>query len=139
MELLAERVIFIPGAVDLFPESQLNIMASFAQLERANIEELQADGASAAKQRVIHQGRGRQLTDDQLPGARHFIKTGVSKQKSPAGSASAAPPCTVRSRDMTVASGMKPKSRPGLDRHPSHDQFEELLCAVAGLSWAIYR
>lgn len=79
VEFLNERVTFKPGATDPFAEFQLNIMASFAQLERAITKERQAEGIRAAKERGVYQGRARKLTAEQLAQARELIETGVSK------------------------------------------------------------
>lgn len=79
VEFITERVTFRPGATDAFAEFQLNIMASFAQLERAIAKERQADGIRAAKERGVYQGRARKLTAEQLREARELIETGVPK------------------------------------------------------------
>ncbi|MBG6185275.1 DNA invertase Pin-like site-specific DNA recombinase [Arthrobacter sp. CAN_A214] len=79
VEFIAERVRFTPGGADPFAEFQLNIMASFAQLERAITRERQADGIRAAKERGAYQGRSRKLTDDQLLEARNLIEARVPK------------------------------------------------------------
>ncbi|KQO00791.1 transposase [Arthrobacter sp. Leaf234] len=79
VEFIAERVTFTPGSADPFAEFQLNIMASFAQLERAITRERQADGIRAAKERGAYQGRSRKLTDDQLLEARNLIEARVPK------------------------------------------------------------
>ena len=79
VEFLNERVTFKPGAADPFAEFQLNIMASFAQLERAITKERQAEGIRAAKERGAYQGRARKLTAEHLATARELIDTGVPK------------------------------------------------------------
>ncbi len=79
VEFLTEHVTFKPGATDHFAEFQLNIMASFAQLERAITKERQADGIRAAKERGVYQGRSRKLSTEQLATARDLIDTGVPK------------------------------------------------------------
>jgi len=79
VEFLTEHVTFKPGATDHLAEFQLNIMASFAQLERAITKERQADGIRAAKERGVYQGRSRKLSTEQLATARELIDTGVPK------------------------------------------------------------
>lgn len=79
VEFIAERVTFRPGAADPFAEFQLNIMASFAQLERAIAKERQGDGIRAAKARGVYKGRPRALTADHLEHARELIDAGVPK------------------------------------------------------------
>jgi DNA invertase Pin-like site-specific DNA recombinase len=79
VEFIAERVAFRPGAADPFAEFQLNIMASFAQFERAIAKERQADGIRAAKARGVYAGRARKLTDEQVAQARDLIADGVPK------------------------------------------------------------
>lgn len=79
VEFIAERVTFSPGVRDPFAEFQLNIMASFAQLERAITRERQAEGIRAAKARGVYQGRTRKLTAEQLVTARELMSTGVPK------------------------------------------------------------
>ncbi|PFG44898.1 DNA invertase Pin-like site-specific DNA recombinase [Georgenia soli] len=79
VEFLSERVTFRPGATDAFADFQLNIMASFAQLERAIAKERQAEGIRAAKARGVYTGRARKLTAQDLANAREWIGAGVPK------------------------------------------------------------
>ena len=79
VEFIHERVTFRPGATDIFAEFQLNIMASFAQLERAIGKERQAEGIHAAKARGVYTGRARKLSAEDLAQARELIDTGVPK------------------------------------------------------------
>ena len=79
VEFIAERVTFSPNTRDPFAEFQLNIMASFAQLERAITKERQAEGIRAAKARGVYKGRTRKLTSEQLAAARELLSAGVSK------------------------------------------------------------
>lgn len=79
VEFITERVTFRPGTADAFAEFQLNIMASFAQLERAIAKERQAEGIRAAKARGVYTGRARKLTVAHLAEARQLIATGVPK------------------------------------------------------------
>ncbi len=79
VEFVQERVTFRPGATDMFAEFQLNIMASFAQLERAIAKERQAEGIRAAKARGVYSGRARKLSAEDLAHARALIDIGVAK------------------------------------------------------------
>ena len=79
VEFINERVTFAPGSSDPFAEFQLNIMASFAQLERAIAKERQAEGIRAAKARGVYQGRTRKVAAEQLDMARELIKNGIPK------------------------------------------------------------
>jgi len=79
VEFIHERVTFCPGTTDAFAEFQLNIMASFAQLERAIAKERQAEGIRAAQARGVYTGRPRKLTAENLATARQLIETGVPK------------------------------------------------------------
>jgi len=79
VEFIHERVAFRPGTTDAFAEFQLNIMASFAQLERAIAKERQAEGIRAAQARGVYTGRPRKLTAENLATARQLIETGVPK------------------------------------------------------------
>lgn len=79
VEFIHERVSFQPGASDPFAEFQLNVMGSFAQLERAISKERQAEGIRAAKARGVYKGRARKLSAEQLDEARKLIDTGVPK------------------------------------------------------------
>lgn len=81
VEFVTERVSFRPGSADAFAEFQLNIMASFAQFERAIAKERQAEGIRAAKARGVYQGRTRKLTAAQLAEARESITSGVPKAR----------------------------------------------------------
>ncbi len=79
VEFLAERVTFAPDRADPLAKFQLNIMASFAQLERAITKERQAEGIKAAQSRGVYRGRARKLTIGQLTEAREQIGLGVPK------------------------------------------------------------
>lgn len=79
VDFITERVTFSPGTTDPFAEFQLNIMASFAQLERAITRERQAEGIRAAKARGVYQGRARKLAPEQLASARELMSTGIPK------------------------------------------------------------
>lgn len=79
VEFIAEHLTFRPGKTDAFAQFQLNIMASFAQLERAISKERQAEGIRAAKERGVYAGRARKLSEGQLADARGWIGDGVSK------------------------------------------------------------
>jgi DNA invertase Pin-like site-specific DNA recombinase len=79
VEFITERVTFRPGVTDPYSEFQLNVMASFAQLERAISKERQADGIRAAKERGVYAGRARKLTDEDLADARKQINAGIPK------------------------------------------------------------
>ncbi|GAA3513933.1 recombinase family protein [Georgenia daeguensis] len=79
VEFLDERVAFRPGATDAFAEFQINIMASFAQLEKAIAKERQAEGIRAAKARGVYTGRAPKLTAEDLTNAREWIEAGVPK------------------------------------------------------------
>lgn len=79
VEFIKERLSFTPGSRDAFAEFQLNMMASFAQLERAIIKERQAEGIAAAKKRGVYKGRKKALTAEQLAQARTDIDRGIPK------------------------------------------------------------
>ncbi|MGC5627192.1 recombinase family protein [Georgenia sp. Z1344] len=74
-----ERVSFEPGASDPFAEFQLNVMGSFAQLERAISKERQTEGIRAARARGVYKGRARKLTVEQVVEARSLISDGIPK------------------------------------------------------------
>lgn len=79
VEFIHERVTFRPGTTDVFAEFQLNIMAAFAQLERAIAKERQAEGIKAAKARGVYAGRARKLSAEDVVQARLLVETGVPK------------------------------------------------------------
>lgn len=81
VEFITERVTFSPGTIDPYGEFQLNLMASFAQLERAITRERQADGIRAAKARGVYKGGKPKLTAEQVAEARELIAAGVPKTK----------------------------------------------------------
>lgn len=58
---------------------QLQLMAAFAQLERALIRDRQREGIEAAKARGVYRGRSRRLTGEQIAAAQTDISAGVSK------------------------------------------------------------
>lgn len=76
---LKEGISFSPGDNDPYAEFQLNIMASFAQLERAIARERQADGIRAAKARGAYKGRARALNARQVAEARKLLAEGAQK------------------------------------------------------------
>lgn|SRR5690625_3663742 len=79
VEFIHEGLTFTKGSEQPFAQFQLNIMASFAQLERAIIRERQAEGIAAAKKRGVYKGRAKALTEEQLVQARADIDKGVPK------------------------------------------------------------
>lgn len=79
VEFIKERLSFAHGGGDAFTEFQLNVMASFAQLERAITKERQAEGIAAAKKRGAYKGRAKALTSQQLAQAREDVERGVPK------------------------------------------------------------
>lgn len=81
MEFLTEKASFRRDTRDPFAEFQLNIMASFAQLERSISKERQAEGIKAAKARGVYKGRTPKLNPEQLAEARDLIKAGVPKAR----------------------------------------------------------
>lgn len=81
VEFITEKAAFRAGTSDPFAEFQLNIMASFAQLERSISKERQAVGIKAAKARGVYQGRAPKMKPDQLARARELIATGVPKAR----------------------------------------------------------
>lgn len=81
VEFITERVTFSPGTIDPYSEFQLNLMASFAQLERAITRERQADGIKAAMARGVYKGGKPKLTAAQVAKARELIAAGVPKTK----------------------------------------------------------
>lgn len=74
-----ERLSFTRGSTDAFAEFQLNVMAAFAQLERAITKERQAEGIAAAKKRGVYKGRAKALSAEQLAQARVDVSRGVPK------------------------------------------------------------
>lgn len=81
VEFITEKATFRAGNRDPFAEFQLNIMASFAQLERSISKERQAEGIKAAKARGVYQGRTPKMKHEQLVQARELIATGVPKAR----------------------------------------------------------
>lgn len=81
VEFITEKATFRAGNRDPFAEFQLNIMASFAQLERSISKERQAEGIKAAKARGVYQGRTPKMKQEQLVQARELIATGVPKAR----------------------------------------------------------
>lgn len=79
VEFVKERLTFTQGRSDAFAEFQLNVMAAFAQLERAITRERQAEGIAAAKKRGVYKGRTKTLTAEQLTQAHEDINRGVPK------------------------------------------------------------
>lgn len=79
VEFVRERVTFRPGETDPLAEFQLNVMASFAQLERAIARERQAEGIKAAKARGVYKGRKPSLNEEQVEQAREWVDAGVPK------------------------------------------------------------
>ena len=81
VEFINEKANFRAGASDPFAEFQLNIMASFAQLERSISKERQAEGIKAAKARGAYQGRAPKMKPEQVAQANELIDAGVPKAR----------------------------------------------------------
>ncbi|MGP5394881.1 recombinase family protein [Arthrobacter rhombi] len=81
VEFIAEKASFRSGTADPFAEFQLNIMASFAQLERSISKERQAEGIKAAKARGVYQGRSPKMKPEQVAQANELIASGVPKAR----------------------------------------------------------
>lgn len=81
VELLTERTSFRTDTKDPFAEFQLNVMASFAQLERSISKKRQAEGIKAAKARGVYKGRAPKLKPEQLTEAHEMITAGVPKAR----------------------------------------------------------
>lgn len=79
VEFIKERLTFAQEGADAFAEFQLNIMAAFAQLERAITKERQAEGIAAAKKRGVYRGRAKALTSEQIDWAHKEVSRGVPK------------------------------------------------------------
>jgi len=65
---IQERLCFTQESSDALAEFQLNVIAAFAQPERAITKERQAEGIAAAKKRGVYKGRAKALTLDQIVG-----------------------------------------------------------------------
>lgn len=81
VEFITEKANFLAGTSDPFADFQLNIMASFAQLERSISKERQAEGIKAAKARGVYRGRTPKMKPPQLAQARDLIDAGAPKAR----------------------------------------------------------
>ncbi|MDC5696459.1 recombinase family protein [Intrasporangium calvum] len=79
---LKEGLTFQPAVrADPLAIFQLQVMAAFAQLERALIKDRQREGIEAAKARGVYRGRARRLSPEQVEAARAKVEAGVPKAR----------------------------------------------------------
>ncbi|BCT75991.1 transposase [Sinomonas cyclohexanicum] len=79
VQFVKENLTFEPDRQDSFATFQLNIMASFAEFERALIRERQAEGIKAAKARGVYKGRAKSIKPEQLAEASQWLEDGLTK------------------------------------------------------------
>lgn len=82
VKFITEKATFRAGNGDPFAEFQLNIMASFAQLERSISKERQAEGIRAGKARGVYRGRTPAMKPPPLAAAPELIDT-VAPRRGP--------------------------------------------------------
>lgn len=79
VRFLKESLTFSADAEDHFSELMLNMLASFAQFERALIKERQKEGVQIAKAKGVYKGRKQEMTEERIAEIRERIEAGEPK------------------------------------------------------------
>ena len=79
VQFIKEGQTYSADRTDALSQLMLNMLAAFAEFERALIRERQAEGIRIAKADGKYKGRARKLSPGQLAEARELISTGVPK------------------------------------------------------------
>jgi DNA invertase Pin-like site-specific DNA recombinase len=79
VKFLNENLTFSSGESNHFSELMLNMLASFAQFERAIIKERQKEGVQIAKAKGVYKGRKQEMTDERIAELGRRIEAGEPK------------------------------------------------------------
>lgn len=79
VQFVKENLLFTGDNSNPFSELMLNMLASFAQFERAIIRERQKEGVQIAKAKGVYKGRKREMTDDRIAELNRRVGNGEAK------------------------------------------------------------
>jgi DNA invertase Pin-like site-specific DNA recombinase len=74
-----ENLTFSAGENNIFSELMLNMLASFAQFERALSKERQKEGVQIAKANGVYKGRKQEMTEERITDIKQRIANGEPK------------------------------------------------------------
>jgi DNA invertase Pin-like site-specific DNA recombinase len=76
-----ERMMFDPSSTDRYVRCLMQVMGSFAELERNLLRSRQAEGVELAQRRGVYKGRQPALTPDEVRSARERREIGVPRAR----------------------------------------------------------
>ncbi|MBK5276288.1 MAG: recombinase family protein [Desulfuromonadales bacterium] len=79
VQFVKENLTFTGDSNNPFSELMLNMLASFAQFERAIIRERQKEGVQIAKAKGVYKGRKREMTDERIAELKRRVNDGEPK------------------------------------------------------------
>jgi DNA invertase Pin-like site-specific DNA recombinase len=79
VKFLKENLTFSADNSNPFSELMLNMLASFAQLDRAIIKERQREGVQIAKAKGVYKGRKQEMTEERIAEIKRRIEAGEPK------------------------------------------------------------
>lgn len=79
VKFCSENLVFSADTSNIFSELMLNMLASFAQFERAMIRERQREGVQIAKSKGVYKGRKQEMTDETVTEIKKRIEAGEAK------------------------------------------------------------
>lgn len=79
VKFCSENLVFASDTSNIFSELMLNMLASFAQFERALSKERQKEGVQIAKANGVYKGRKQEMTDERIVELKARIATGEAK------------------------------------------------------------
>ena len=79
VQFVKENLTFTGDSSNPFSELMLNMLASFAQFERAIIRERQKEGVQIAKAKGVYKGRKREMTPERITELKRRVNDGEAK------------------------------------------------------------
>lgn len=79
VQFVKENLTFTGDSSNPFSELMLNMLASFAQFERAIIRERQKEGVQIAKAKGVYKGRKREMTRERITELNRRVNDGEAK------------------------------------------------------------
>jgi len=79
VQFIKENLLFTGDSSNPFSELMLNMLASFAQFERAIIRERQKEGVQIAKAKGAYKGRKREMTEERIEELNRRVTGGEAK------------------------------------------------------------
>lgn len=79
VKFCSENLVFSADSNNIFSELMLNMLASFAQFERALSKERQKEGVQLAKAKGVYKGRKQEMTQERITEIKTRIEAGEAK------------------------------------------------------------